>query len=151
MQLIKKFWMRLAMDGNISSSANAFTPAGAWDREREMEFAPLSSEAVVPGRVIAANRNIFLIKTAHGVVQGIAAGRLLHELNEKTYPVVGDWTAVEVRGTQAAICHLLSRRSFFSRQTAGEKAEEQIVAANLDFAFIALGLDRDYNHRRTCS
>jgi ribosome biogenesis GTPase / thiamine phosphate phosphatase len=141
--------MRLAMiDRNTGSPANSFAPAGAWDGERELEFSPLSSESVVPGRVIAANRNIFLIKTAHGLVQGIATGRLLHELNNKTYPVVGDWTAVDVRGTQAAICHLLSRRSFFSRQTAGKKAEEQVVAANVDFAFIALGLDRDYSLKR---
>ncbi len=140
--------MRLAMDMNISSPANSFAPAGAWDREREAEFTSLSSEGLVPGRVIAANRNIFHIKTANGSVQGIATGRLLYELNGKTYPAVGDWTAVEPGGTQAAIHHLLPRRSFFSRQTAGKKAEEQIVAANIDFAFIALGLDRDYNLNR---
>jgi ribosome biogenesis GTPase len=98
--------------------------------------------------VIAANRSIFLIKTAIGVVQGIAAGRLLHGLKEETYPVAGDWTAVDIRGTHATIRHLLLRRSFFSRQTAGKKAEEQIVAANLDFALIALGLDRDYSLNR---
>jgi ribosome biogenesis GTPase / thiamine phosphate phosphatase len=136
------------MGRDNGSSANAFTPAGAWDREREMEFASLSIETAVPGRVISANRNIFQIETTHGVIQGKAAGKLLHELNGKTYPAVGDWTAVEISGTQAVMHHLLLRRSFFSRQTAGKKSEEQIVAANVDFAFIALGLDRDYNLNR---
>jgi ribosome biogenesis GTPase len=136
------------MNGNINSASNSFSPAGAWDRARETEFAALSLENVVPGRVMAANRNIFLVKTARGVVQAVAAGRLLHELNGATYPAVGDWTAVELTGSQAVISHLLSRRSWFSRQTAGKKIEEQIVAANLDFALIALGLDRDYNLKR---
>jgi ribosome biogenesis GTPase / thiamine phosphate phosphatase len=135
------------MDGNISS-VSLISPAGAWDKERVAEFAALSSETVVPGRVIAANRNSFLVKTPGGVFQAVAAGRLLHELNGKTYPAVGDWTAVEVTGGQAVICHLMSRRSWFSRQTAGKKIEEQVVAANLDFALIALGLDRDYNLKR---
>jgi ribosome biogenesis GTPase / thiamine phosphate phosphatase len=140
--------MRLIMNGNISSATKSVSPAGAWDKEREAEFAALSSENLLPGRVIAANRNIFLVKTADGVVQAVATGRLLHELEGKTYPAVGDWTAVEITGAQAVICHLLSRRSWFSRQTAGKKTEEQIVAANLDFALIALGLDGDYNLNR---
>jgi hypothetical protein len=80
------------MDKNINNAAAKLIAAGAWDREREMEFAPLSSEGVVPGRVFSANREIFQIKTADGEVEAIAAGRLRQGRDGKTFPVAGDWT-----------------------------------------------------------
>jgi ribosome biogenesis GTPase / thiamine phosphate phosphatase len=140
--------MRLAMDHNTTYVAEKFAAAGAWDIEREIEFAPLSSEGVVPGRVFSANRELFQIKTAAGEVEAIVAGRLRQEGDGKSFPVAGDWAAVDIRGTQAVLHYLLSRRSFFSRRAAGGNAEEQIVAANIDYALIALGLDRDFNLNR---
>jgi len=136
------------MDGISSRSYRAFSKAGAWDGDREQEFARLYSEGLCPGRVMAANRNLFRIKTGQGDVEGTVAGKLLLETNKEAFPTVGDWTAVDVIGAQAVIRHVLSRRSCFSRQTAGRKIEEQVVAANLDYVLIALGLDGDYNLKR---
>jgi ribosome biogenesis GTPase len=43
---------------------------------------------------------------------------------------------------------LLPRRTTLSRRAAGREADEQIVAANLDVAFVVAGLDRELSPRR---
>ncbi len=48
----------------------------------------------------------------------------------------------------ARIEAVLPRKSAFSRQAAGGRADEQVLAANLDMVFLVTGLDGDYNPRR---
>jgi ribosome biogenesis GTPase len=64
-------------------------------------------------------------------------------------PTVGDWVAVRLDGDDlASIRHVLPRHSKFSRRGAGARAQEQVVAANIDTVFLMMGLDRDFNPRR---
>jgi ribosome biogenesis GTPase / thiamine phosphate phosphatase len=49
---------------------------------------------------------------------------------------------------EAAIEAVLPRRSRFSRKSAGDLTEEQVIAANIDVVFLVSGLDRDFNLRR---
>jgi len=136
------------MDGISRSERHSFAKAGIWDADREQEFARLGLKGLYPGRVMAANRGLFRIKTERGDVEGTVAGKLLLETNREIFPAVGDWTALDVCGSRAVIRYVLSRRSCFSRQAAGRKIEEQVVASNLDYVLIALGLDGDYNLKR---
>ena len=65
------------------------------------------------------------------------------------YPTVGDWVALEPCGRRRAVIHaVLQRRSAFVRKTAGEASEPQVLAVNVDTAFLVAGLDGDYNLRR---
>jgi len=57
---------------------------------------------------------------------------------------VGDWVLVE--GGQ--IVALLPRRSALKRGAAGEHYKQQLIAANIDTAFVVTGLDADFNPRR---
>jgi len=70
----------------------------------------------------------------------------------KEYPAVGDWVVIKpLINEQKGIIHaVLPRKSKFSRKVAGERTEEQIVAANIDTVFIVSGLDggRNFNRRR---
>ncbi len=59
-------------------------------------------------------------------------------------PAAGDW--VGVRG--AVIEHLFTRRSHFSRQAAGKRTAEQVIAANVDTLFVMTSLNRDLNVAR---
>src|SRR5437667_7821257 len=43
---------------------------------------------------------------------------------------------------------VLPRRTRFSRRAAGEREQEQMIAANVDLALIVCGLDHDFNLRR---
>jgi ribosome biogenesis GTPase len=59
-------------------------------------------------------------------------------------PVVGDWVEAE----EGIIRSILPRRTKFSRRAAGRREDEQVIATNIDVAFIVCGLDGDYNPRR---
>jgi ribosome biogenesis GTPase len=63
---------------------------------------------------------------------------------------VGDWVALETRVAEgrATIHAVLPRRSAFVRKAAGAAREVQVLAANIDTAFLVMGLDSDFNPRR---
>ena len=57
---------------------------------------------------------------------------------------VGDWVLVE----DGHIVTLLPRQSALKRGAAGEHYRQQLIAANIDTAFVVCGLDDDFNPRR---
>ncbi|MBL8152431.1 MAG: ribosome small subunit-dependent GTPase A, partial [Blastocatellia bacterium] len=62
----------------------------------------------------------------------------------------GDWVVIRQKDEEnrAKIFAVLPRKSKFSRRAAGQKEEEQVVAANIDLVFLVSGLDNDFNPRR---
>lgn len=58
-------------------------------------------------------------------------------------PVVGDWVTVE----ESFIIEILPRRTVFSRRAAGDENREQVLAANVDVAFVVAAAI-DVNVRR---
>jgi ribosome biogenesis GTPase / thiamine phosphate phosphatase len=60
-------------------------------------------------------------------------------------PAVGDWVGVT---PPATITSILPRRSAFIRKHAGDGSTEQVLAANVDAAFLLAGLDDDFSLRR---
>ena len=84
------------------------------------------------------------------------SGRFRYDaLANSDYPAVGDWVNVSSGQVPAVITAILPRRSAFvrsaadaSRRSAGHLADEQVLAANVDIAFLVAGLDRDFNLRR---
>ncbi len=126
-------------------------PALGWREPFAAAFEPLARPNVVPGRVSLEHKHIYRVLTEQGERLARAAGRLRHRASSPMeYPAVGDWVAMrlnpgEVRGS---ILHILPRTSRFSRKVAGDVTQEQVVAANIDTVFLAMGLDADYNLRR---
>ena len=55
---------------------------------------------------------------------------------------------VEGEGASASIVALLPRHSAIKRWAAGEHYQQQVIAANIDTAFVVCGLDADFNPRR---
>ncbi|HSS75497.1 MAG TPA: ribosome small subunit-dependent GTPase A [Thermoanaerobaculia bacterium] len=112
-----------------------------------------SQEGLVPARVVA-QMGLLRVSTGEAEYLTDLSGKLRHELKGPGggagYPAVGDWVVVRPpAGKGRAVIHaVLSRRSRFSRKTAGHKTEEQVVAANVDTIFLVSGLDGDYNPRR---
>lgn len=121
-------------------------------------FRPYAADGLVPGRVAIEYNYIYRLYTARGELGAEAAGRLKHEAaGRHELPAVGDWVAVRVAPgvvsgatapARATIVAVLPRRSRFVRKAAGTAAEQQVVAANVDFVFLVAGLDRDFNLRR---
>ena len=88
----------------------------------------------------------FRVYTHDGDELADLAGRLRHDATgRRDLPAVGDWVAVKrttIEGGRATIQGVLPRKSLFSRKAAGDETTEQILAANVDTAFLITGLDR---------
>ncbi|HSX17645.1 MAG TPA: ribosome small subunit-dependent GTPase A [Patescibacteria group bacterium] len=77
------------------------------------------------------------------------SGRLLHFAKPEDFPKVGDWVAVQLSGEQGAVIETaLPRQSEIARAAAGNKARKQIMAANVDIAFVLQSLDNDFSPAR---
>jgi ribosome biogenesis GTPase len=62
---------------------------------------------------------------------------------------VGDWVALAPSaGDDAVVERVLPRSTAFVRQAAGERAEPQAIAANVDVVFVVTSLEGDLNARR---
>ena len=99
----------------------------------------------VAGRVFYASRGQYRLYTATGEITAELGGALRHATRSAAHlPVVGDWVAVEA----GLIREVAPRWSKFSRRAAGAREDEQVLAANIDIAFLVCGLDADFNVRR---
>jgi len=87
-----------------------------------------------------------------GEMHAEAIGALLYRTERSGWPAVGDWVAAQPVGPEdapEAMLHaVLPRRTMFSRRAAGDRQQEQVIAANIDLALIVCGLDGDFNVRR---
>ena len=121
-----------------------------WDAGRETEFATHAAAGLVPGRVAVQHRGAYDVLTAAGVLRCEVPARLVREAASiAELPAVGDWVAVEPGPDGGGTIHaVLPRRSRFSRKRAGETAEEQVLAANIDVVFLVTSLNEDLSLRR---
>jgi ribosome biogenesis GTPase / thiamine phosphate phosphatase len=116
-----------------------------WDDGWSSTLEHLDGDNLVPARVAAQHRGAYVVWTADGELRARAAGRLLydHEVGAPV-PAVGDWVALR----ETTITAILPRRSAFVRKRAGFSSDEQVLAANVDTAFLLAGLDDDFSLRR---
>jgi ribosome biogenesis GTPase len=121
-----------------------------WTPELAASLAALGAAGLRPARVVLEHGRFYRVSTGDEERRAVATGRLRHQAqNAAAMPTVGDWVALLV-GDEGlvSIRHVLPRRSKFSRRSAGVRAQEQVVAANIDTVFLMMGLDRDFNPRR---
>lgn len=120
-----------------------------WDIDWTSSFEQLEDDNLVPARIAAQHRGVYLAWSADGELRARAAGRLFyaHEVGAPI-PAVGDWVGVQQSGDAATITSILPRRSAFVRKRAGLASDEQVLAANVDAAFLLAGLDDDFSLRR---
>jgi ribosome biogenesis GTPase / thiamine phosphate phosphatase len=106
-------------------------------------------EDLEPGRVITAYKKRILIRTERDDVEGGLSGRFQHNaVSSEDFPVVGDWVAFSRQGHQVLIRKVLPRQSVLARKISGRTFSKQVLAANIDIAFIVQSLDRDFNMNR---
>jgi ribosome biogenesis GTPase len=120
-----------------------------WDSRLDEAFAPYRDQDLVPARVAREDRDRYLLLDARGERPAELTGRLRHEARTRSdLPAVGDWVAARPGDALDLIVAVLPRASAFLRQAAGGTTGEQVVAANVDTAFLVAGLDGDLNPRR---
>ena len=90
-------------------------------------------------RVTAVNKESFHIRNKEKDVFAEAAGKMLFGADSPAdLPTVGDWVYAQFYDNEslAVIHELIPRKSLLKRKTAGKKTEYQLIAANIDTAFI---------------
>lgn len=102
------------------------------------------------GRVIAEHKERYIIKTAKGDFEAEITGNMRFTAKSREdFPAVGDWVALTVFEADFAIIHhIFPRFSVLKRQAIGQLGEVQLIAANIDYAFLVQAADRDFNLNR---
>ncbi len=107
-------------------------------------------EGFETGRIIAEHKERYIVKTESGEFEAEITGNMRFTAKSREdFPAVGDWVALLKYETDFAIIHkIFPRFSVLKRQAVGKFGEIQIIAANIDFAFLVQAVDRDFNINR---
>lgn len=100
-----------------------------------------------PGRISNVNKSGCKAYTKSGEIRARISGR---QRQDGIYPAIGDWVALSKDSPSGiyTIHAILPRKNKISRKDAGRATGEQVIAANIDVAFIMTSLNRDLNLRR---
>jgi ribosome biogenesis GTPase len=99
-------------------------------------------------RVTAVDRDAFLVRNQHGETFAELAGKLRFSIQSSMdLPGVGDWVGVQqhTSGSPAIIHTVLPRKSCLRRKYSGKTVDFQMIAANIDIAFIVQSCHYDFN------
>ena len=102
-------------------------------------------------RVSAVDRGSYLIKDESKEVPAELSGKLGYRIDSPAdLPCVGDWVTVQYynNDTAAIIHRVFPRKTFLRRKTPGETIDFQMIAANIDTAFIVQSCRFDFNPNR---
>jgi len=100
-------------------------------------------------RVASESRGSYEIINQNGRFLARITGKQMFDARSRAdYPAVGDWVAIaELEEGRAVIHKVLPRKTIIQRKY-NNKNEIQIIAANIDVAFIVESVNRDYNLNR---
>ena len=104
----------------------------------------------IAGRVLLEHKHLYRVITNEGEWLCTLSGKFKFEQGREMFPAVGDWVVLEkMPGEEKGIIHaVLPRVSQFSRKVAGSTTEIQLVAVNVDYVFLVMSLNHDFNIRR---
>jgi ribosome biogenesis GTPase / thiamine phosphate phosphatase len=124
-----------------------------WNSFFQAQLNSNGDPSLAPARVFEEQRGRYRLEWECGACFATLAGRLRHEAegDPAALPSVGDWVLARLSdgAAEGAVIHrVLDRKSRFSRQDAGRRTAEQVVAANVDTVFLVQSLNRDFNVRR---
>lgn len=102
------------------------------------------------GRVIAEHKERYIVKTVKGEFEAEITGNMRFSAKgREDFPAVGDWVALTTYDSGFAVIHkMLPRFSIIKRQAVGQFGEIQVIAVNIDYAFLVQAIDRDFNINR---
>ena len=100
-------------------------------------------------RVIVEHKGAYRVQNTGGeYLAEITGKQMFNALSREDYPAVGDWVAITELDKERAVIHkVLPRRTTIKRKYSG-KNETQIIATNIDVAFVIESVGRDYSLNR---
>ncbi len=102
-------------------------------------------------RVVAVDRGRYIVRDERGEVPAELTGKFLYAATSSVdIPCVGDWVCAQYHDAEshASIHEVVPRRSFLRRKSPGKNVDYQMMAANIDVAFIVQSCHFDFNVRR---
>lgn len=106
-------------------------------------------------RVTSVSKGAYKVKNSEGEYRAKITGKqIFNASSREDYPAVGDWVAVSILDNEQAVIHaVLPRQSIIKRNSGdkdkyGKKDQTQVIATNIDVAFVIESVDRDYNLNR---
>jgi ribosome biogenesis GTPase len=126
---------------------------------REIGFDEWFLETVPPehleqfdlARVAAVHKDRYTLSNGEADIQSELIGKIMFSASSPLdYPAVGDWVLANFydENTFAIIHEILPRKSLLKRKTPGKKVDFQLIAANIDVAFVVQSLNENFNLRR---
>jgi len=102
------------------------------------------------GRVISEHRERYVVKTTENEYDAEVIGNLRFSADKRSdLPAVGDWVAIDAYDENKVLIHaLFPRKSTIERNAVGRQGEKQIIATNIDHAFIVQAVKGDLNINR---
>ena len=124
-----------------------------WNSSLKSAFREHQEAGLEPARIVSQDGNRYTALGEKGEFKGKVSGRMRYECTQSgDLPAVGDWVATEVNTEiRRMIIHaILPRHSKFARATynKGNYEGDQVICANVDFIFIVVGLDEEFNANR---
>ncbi|HEX2977167.1 MAG TPA: GTPase RsgA, partial [Bacteroidales bacterium] len=103
-----------------------------------------------PGRIMQEHRERYIVSSGEREYDAEITGNMrFSATGREDFPAVGDWVAMAVYEPDMAIIHhILPRKSILSRQAIGKPGEKQIIASNVDAAFILQAVNNNFNINR---
>jgi ribosome biogenesis GTPase len=114
-------------------------------------FEQNNSNGFDAARVTAVNKNNYIVSNGISEIKGELTGKFLFDADSQLdFPTTGDWVYVQYfdDNTFAVIHDILPRKTLLKRKSSGKKIDFQLIAANIDIAFIVQSLDDNFNLRR---
>jgi len=123
-----------------------------WTDELEAALRAIEGTGWAAARVFSDGRGVLTFADSTGAARaGRVSGRLRHLCRTPAeLPVVGDWVVYRPDDAHdpVTVHAVLPRRTRVARKVAGDRSDEQVLAANVDTVVIVMGLDGDLNPRR---
>jgi ribosome biogenesis GTPase / thiamine phosphate phosphatase len=114
----------------------------------EQHAAPLLQPGQTVARVTAVDRGAFLVRNRDTEASAKLAGKFRFAVEAAIdLPCVGDWVCVQhhASGGPAMIHGVVPRKTFLRRKCPGKTVDFQMIAANIDVAFIVQACGYDFN------
>jgi ribosome biogenesis GTPase len=119
-----------------------------WSDDFYQKWMLLRAEGLQPARVIADFGTSLKIAMPD-IHTAELTGKLAHYSNREATPKVGDWVTVRLSDNGHAVIEgIIPRRSEIARKVTGKRTVKQVIAANVDVAFVLLALDNDFSVKR---
>lgn len=100
-------------------------------------------------RVTVEHRGAYKVKnTNREFLAKITGKQMFNATSREDYPAVGDWVAITELNTEQAVIHKVLPRKTIIKRKSNNKNEIQIIATNIDVAFIVESIGEDYNLNR---